>query len=81
MNKNKIVVYVAKNGVIKGYHYPYSKSIGFFLEKPKRGYFTNKEDQEWIGVLGMYIPSEFFPDMKWEDEPIKVEVYVKKIEE
>ena len=75
MEDRKIKGWVAREGKIKGYKHVYSDAVGFFHRKPER----NEEDQEWDGILGMYIPESFFPDLKWEDEPIEVEITITPI--
>lgn len=73
-NGPKIKGWVAREGVSKiPYKYVYSHQLAFFKNKPKRG------DGEWDGALGMYINSDLFPDLKWEDEPVEVELIINKI--
>lgn len=70
----KIKGWVAREGVSKiPYKYVYSHQLAFFKNKPKRC------DGEWNGILGMYINSDLFPDLKWEDEPVEVELMINKI--
>lgn len=51
----------------------------FYPHKPTRkargiGYWANQStDKDYL------IPTEMFPNLKWEDEPIKVELSIKKI--
>ena len=74
MGELKIKGWVARQNVSKiPYYYVYSHQLAFFKTKPKRG------DGEWNGGIGMYIDSDLFPDLKWEDEPVEVELIIKKL--
>jgi hypothetical protein len=43
-------------------------TLYFHWEKPER------EGDEWLGFTGMSILGGLLPDLKWEDEPIEVEL-------
>ena len=42
--------------------------LWFHWEKPER------KGDEWLGFTGMFILGGLFPDLKWEDDPIEVEL-------
>lgn len=44
----------------------------FFDEKPRRSFDT------WSGEIVSQLPWRLFPDLKWEDEPVEVEVTITK---
>lgn len=49
--------------------------LNFFLGKPRK--IINTQGQEyWIGHGRMKQPNEFFPDLRWEDDPIEVELTI-----
>ena len=56
-----------------------------FGDKPKRGNRRDHTEDYWIlsnKVPVDYnvwsLPSEMFPDIKWEDEPVEVEITIEK---
>lgn len=52
--------------------------LNFFLGAPHR--FANpKGDDYWVGHGRMKQPNEFLPELSWEDEPIEVEISIKRI--
>ena len=70
-NKNNIKIkgYIARDK---------NNELHFFNEKPYREHpvlwwKTKNEVQDML-----YIDSDIFPELKWEDEPIQVELFIKK---
>ena len=73
MEVAKFKVWVAREGVSEiPYKYVYNNQLAIFKNKPKRG------KGEWDGIVGMFI-DDLFPYLKWEDEPIEVELTIKPI--
>ena len=52
--------------------------LNFFLGKPHRIKNTRGEEY-WVGHGRMKQPNEFFPELSWNDEPIEVELLLKKL--
>lgn len=53
-------------------------TLNFFRAHPRR--ITDSRGEEyWIGHVRMKQPNEFFPDLKWEDEPIEVELTISRV--
>lgn len=52
----------------------------FRLYRPERGYDYNGEFGEWGTSIGykMTIPNRLFPDLTWDDDPIEVEIIIKR---
>ena len=55
--------------------------LNFFVNEPYRyvfGEYTNHEKHVWLcdeyNVCHTPLPESMFPELRWEDEPIKVEV-------
>lgn len=46
-----------------------------FLRKQRKVWLCSKECTSWVGV-----PRNLFPNLKWEDEPIKVKITYETIE-
>ena len=79
MNKEyKLKGWVAKNGASneneKTYLYIYDNSIIFSQIKPTR----NEYYKHW-DCSNFYLSPKAFPDLKWEDEPIEVELTIKTV--
>lgn len=54
-------------------HNPYlGLGLVLFKEKPIRS------GDCWTGVIDSQLPWESFPDLKWEDEPVEVEITIRK---
>ena len=52
---------------------PYSGlGLVLFNEKPRKYYDC------WRGAIASQLPWNLFPDLKWEDEPVKVEITIRK---
>ncbi|MBR3647102.1 MAG: hypothetical protein IKN59_01760 [Paludibacteraceae bacterium] len=68
MAEYKIEGWVARDGEMIG-----DTDLYFGTRRPERGYGV------WLG-LGNYLelPKEMFSTLKWEDEPIKVELTIKE---
>lgn len=49
-------------------------SLYLYYTKPTR------INEEWVADDGFLINSELFPELKWEDEPIEVELLIRKKE-
>ena len=72
----KIKGWIAKNGAPKEktFMYPYDNSIIFSEIKPIRDEYY----KQW--KLGIFCLSpRAFPDLKWEDEPVEVELTIKTV--
>lgn len=52
----------------------------FRLYRPERGYDYNGDFGEWGTSIGCQItlPSRLFPDLTWDDDPIEVEIILKR---
>ena len=52
----------------------------YSVAKPERerGFWSNDGHK---GASRMFINKEFFPELKWEDEPIEVELIIKRIDD
>ena len=59
--ENKYKLWVARD--INGYLFAYE-------DKPKRC----DNQKEWIGRFFSSMKNSYFPDLKWEDEPIEIEL-------
>jgi len=66
---NVIEGYVARDGVYEDLH--------FFSTMPYRSlpHIWRQKDAKY----GTHLPDEMFPNLKWKDEPVKVELTIKKI--
>ena len=52
---------------------PYSGlGLILFKEKPRKSYDC------WSGVIASHLPWKLFPDLKWKDEPVEVEITIRK---
>ena len=58
-NKYKLWVARDKNGFLFAYE-----------DKPTR----SKNQKEWIGRFSNSMKNSYFPELKWEDEPIEIEL-------
>ena len=76
--------WVTKNGVCMARDSHLSKQLEFHTGKPSRNTTPIGRigiPQKWMSLgPSMYIDSTLFPNLKWEDEPVEVEIVIKKIE-
>ena len=79
MKEAKIKGWIAREGNFKGYMFDYTNQLIIFEEKPKR----LENDGCWDGrFILSQINESFFPEfknLKWEDEPVEVELTIKRI--
>ena len=61
-------------------------TLAFHYVKPRRVVFQDgrrsKEGTPWVWFNDegwLLMPTDFFPDLKWEDEPIEVELTIKRL--
>lgn len=58
-----------------------NRRVSFFSQKPVRDLLT--EHKYWAATLPYYesvrLSPDAFPDLRWEDEPIEVELVIKPI--
>lgn len=75
-NEYKLKGWIAKNGISneKTYMYLYDNNIIFSEIKPTR----DEYNKHW-NFAKFYLDPKNFPDLKWEDEPIEVELSIKII--
>ena len=67
----KIKGWVSRDSVEDGF---IGTGLIFHLSKPSRC------TREWSSQsIAMYLPWEMFPNLKWEDEPIEVELVIRKV--
>lgn len=67
----KIKGWVARDSVEDGF---IGTGLIFHHSKPSRC------GGEWSSqTIAMHLPWEMFPDLKWKDEPIEVELLIKKV--
>lgn len=73
----KIRGWIAKNGVSndRSYMYIYDNNIIFSEIKPTR----DEHNKHW-NFAKFYLDPKEFPDLKWEDEPRKVELIIRESE-
>lgn len=76
-NEYKLKGWVAKNGASneRTYMYVYDNNIIFSQIKPTRDEYY----KHW-NFAKFYLSPKAFPDLKWEDEPIEVELSIKIIQ-
>ena len=61
------------------------KNLTFFKDKPLRGFtdwYCNPscdEENPYYDDSCQGVPANFFPDLKWESDPIEVELTFKKV--
>ena len=76
MENTKIKGWVAVDSDTMG-----NRRVSFFPQKPVRDLLT--EYKYWTATRPNYesirLNSDAFPDIKWEDEPIEVEITIKPI--
>ena len=62
---------------------PTGRRVAFFPKKPVRDLLTSSH--YWAAHISPYdvihLGHECFPELKWEDEPIEVELTIKKVNE
>lgn len=60
---------------------PLGRRVAFFPKKPVRDLLTS--NHYWAAHISPYdvihLGHECFPELKWEDEPIEVELTIKKV--
>lgn len=60
---------------------PTGRRVAFFPQKPVRDLLTN--NHYWAAHISPYdvihLGYEDFPELKWEDEPIEVEITINKV--
>ena len=71
----KIKGWVARNGRISGFGTSHSESLVFFETKPYRA----PDSKEWYGTTRLYLDEIGFSNLKWEDEPIEVELTIHRV--
>ena len=61
---------------------PSPTNLAFFSTKPERQNNLRNRDGWWASNGGFIapwcLPNELFPDLKWEDEPIEVEITMRQ---
>ena len=65
----KLTGWVARDREFEPY---YGTGLILFREKPRRSFDT------WSGEIVSQLPWRLFPDLKWEDEPVEVEIIIRK---
>ena len=85
MNKTvKVKGFVAvDNCGDKTIYNPLGRRVAFFPKRPVRDLLTSSH--YWAAHISPYdvihLGYECFPELKWEDEPIEVELTIKKVNE
>lgn len=74
MEPAKLKGWIAKNGKCKDkdYLYVYDNNIVFSEIIPTRDLYNN----HW-NFAKFYLEHDLFPDLKWEDDPVPVELVIK----
>ena len=65
----KLTGWVARDREFDSY---YGTGLILFREKPRKSYDC------WNGDIVAQLPWELFPDLKWVDEPMEVEVTIRR---
>ena len=65
----KLTGWVARDREFNPY---YGTGLILFREKPSKSYDC------WNGDIASHLPWKLFPDLKWEDEPMEIEITIRK---
>lgn len=52
--------------------------LNFYYDKPRREKAVWDEPQYWIGETQIDLDPDLFPDLTWDDDPIEVEIVIKR---